>query len=74
MGIKIYAEIIGIVAIVERYIENGVKECSTKDILNILGKYYGFGISVFSLADLSLNSMKYVFCNDTNRLQHVKIL
>ena len=44
--------------IVERYIENGVKEYSTKDILNILGKYYGFGISVFSLADLSLNGIK----------------
>lgn len=44
--------------IVERYIEKGVKEYSTKDVLNILGKYYGFGISVFSLADLSLNGIK----------------
>ena len=47
MGIKTYAEIIGIVAIVKRYIENTV---------------------------MIVYSMKYVFCNDTHRLWHAKIL
>lgn len=44
--------------IVERYTKDGVNGYSSRDVSNILSKFYGIGVNVFSLADLSLGTIK----------------